>query len=655
MRGSHTTLAVLGLLCLTAGLSLAHPGRAYAQIQTLPNSVTLLADPAVSTNPVPTAQTFTITQAGSYTITLTDLLNPQALAALSVAVATPSALIVQLSTSSGSPSVSKTLTLQAGTYTEQVLATAAAGAGGAFGNFSVQVSDSSNDPIPVTPVGGTTSSPAFVGVVASPSTPVNGQSVLDTQFTVTDAGPYQLTLADLNFPAALQPSSFSIALWNLSNSSTLLLNEPNVAAATYSIDSGAVLPAGTYEVVIAAQADTTQSTPAGLYSLSIHGGSSGSSTPLATTEPVGSLPAPTTVMIPSNESLTFTLTDLKTPAQLSSLQGILVEGATLLQPASPAGTYSTSSTTAGTAQLYIQAQPNAGAGQGSFAAMISAGSGTLLDIAQPVIGSSQYGYGFKTTLSSAGSYQLNLHDFQVPQPFVSVTAAVEQAGNLLGTASLCSPPGNNCGDSAGSPTGASAPVALQPQAGALNVIVFATPAAQTVLAPTGGGLFGLQLTSTGSATPVYQVTQGVGASFSAQAASVTASGQYTVNLVDLGFPIGFQALDLIVTQGQQIVGQIAGAGSFQFSATAGTYTLNVLARTGKESNGNAAYYGLYGLQMTGPASSDGGGNGSGGTGSTSSKGGGGALSPTAVLVLSLALLWILRRRRANSAECRGRT
>ncbi len=115
----------LGTLCLIAWTI-------TTSATPLVDTVQLVSGSAVSAAAVPATQTFSISQAGSYTVTLTDLQLPVALASLNLAIVNSTSAVTTLT----APGTQK-VTLAAGTYTAQVLATAASGAVG--GTFSIQV------------------------------------------------------------------------------------------------------------------------------------------------------------------------------------------------------------------------------------------------------------------------------------------------------------------------------------------------------------------------------------------------------------------------------------------------------------------------------------------------------------------------------------
>src|ERR1700723_3214332 len=226
-------IAAVGALCLL--------GLTSARATALVDSVQLVADSAGGANPIPPAQTFTITQAGSYTVTLTDLQLPAPLASLSVAIATSTAVAMTLSAAG-----TQTVMLQAGTYTAQALALAASGALG--GTFSVQI----------TPAAGGTPVWQYEDAVGAASPPPStGQAVLSTTFSVASAGTYQLTVADLAFPVAL--SSLQLIVLNHCGTTPGCVTAPiaPTPSAGPALSEPLVLAAGTYDLFVVAAADTT--------------------------------------------------------------------------------------------------------------------------------------------------------------------------------------------------------------------------------------------------------------------------------------------------------------------------------------------------------------------------------------------------------------
>lgn len=536
MRGRRGWQAAAAALCLLVSVA--------ARSAPLLDSIQLVADAAVAGNVMPPAQTFSITEAGTYTVTLTDLRSPAALSSLELAIVTSAQSILTLSSAG-----SRSITLGPGTYTAQILATAATGALG--GAFSVVVTPSAGGQ-PVWQY-----DDAVGPVNPAPST---GQAVFKDEFSITDAGTYQLNVTDQAFPSAL--SSLSIVVVNDCGTvvgCVVAPVSPTPLTGT-SLSTPLVLAAGRYDVFVVASADTNSAVPAGLYSVQL---SSPSGTLVyGTAVPVGVLPSAIPLTL-TGAPATLQLTDLATPAALASIQAIVLESGAVLQRAPAAGSYALPGQ-AGTAQLFVQASP--GGTQGAFEAYVTAQGLTLLDVAQPVVSTGGDAYAFPVSLASAGAYQIGVYDFQIPAAFGSLTAVAAQQGSVLATA-----------------TGTAS---LDAAAGPLSVLVFPT----LVNPVSGGGLFSVQLMSTASGATLLQTTQGVGRQFQSVSVPIKADGNYQVALADLAFPAAFSDLNVIITRGDSVVGQIAGSGTAGFAATEGTYVLNVLA-----SVGSAVDYGLYGL------------------------------------------------------------
>jgi len=139
------------------------------------------------------SDTFTVTTAGSYTVTLTDMQLPQALTTLTLAITLQGALLTDptFGTTSGTPVATATLALQPGTY--QIFAGGEAGGSVNAGLYGVNVSLAG---------GGTT--------VYSNTIPVG--SVTSVGAPALTAATYTLTFSDLAFPSALSQAAAAVTL-----------------------------------------------------------------------------------------------------------------------------------------------------------------------------------------------------------------------------------------------------------------------------------------------------------------------------------------------------------------------------------------------------------------------------------------------------------
>jgi hypothetical protein len=637
----------------------------------LVDTVQLVSSSAAAANAAPPAQTFTVSQAGSYSVTLDDLQLPVGLASLNLAIVNSTTAAVIL-TAAGAQT-GTTVSLAVGTYTVQVLATAASGAVG--GTFSVQVA----------PAGGGAAVFQYEDTVGPAATaPNTGQSGVATQFSVSSAGTYQLTATDLAFPVVL--TSLSVGVFVHCGTTPGCTPTPvytTTAGSAPPFSASLSLVAGTYDLFMVAKADPTALQ--GLFSVQIAGGGA---TLYGTTQAVGNLSAPASIAIPAAGPVSLKLADLAVPAGLASLKAIVAQNGSVLDQVASAG--SSSFTAAqGAAQLYVAATPGGG-GQGAYEAWLTSGAQTLADIAQPVLSTSSFGYAFSTTLATGGVYQVSVNDFQKPVPLGSLMAITAQQGTVLGSTQ------SNANFNAA--------------AGQLNIVAF-----PTVASSTSEGLFSVTIAGPGSSATAYQTTQGVGALFSSQTVTVPSGGSYDLTLTDFAFPAGFSNLALIATSGNTVAGSIFNTGQLQLSLTSGTYVLSVLAQVGPSAN-----YGLYGLNLapappaptvtfTASASSVASGQsatltwsstdatsctasgawngalttagsqstgaltesssftltcaGGGGTATATVKvavstaatgggksGGGGALSPAALLTLVVLLVWISRRRMGHTSQ-----
>jgi hypothetical protein len=539
---------IAAFAALTSAWTVSHAAGA------LVDQVTLVKDASVANVPLPTdskgnsAVTFSVAQSGTYTITVTDLAQPAALGSLDVSVATSTGSVAKF------PSVgSQSIPLSANTtYTVQPLASAAAGEPGGTLSVSATLQGAAQ--------------PVWqdAWVVSAAGAPQPGESVYSAQFSTAAANDtYTLTLSDFAFPTALQ--SILVEVFDAAG---------NAVAGPYNSFGSfplAGLQTGTtyYLYEVACTAAGCAQAGSGLFGVQVSGASVGSV--YANTEPVGNLPAAQTIPVTTAGTVSLQLNDLAWPAALQSLQFLVAQGASSLQPSAP-GTYSAAP---GSLQLYVVATPGAG-GTGAYAEYATENGTTLIDTALPVVDSSHFGYAFAAFTPNkpvaAGSLQLQINDYAVPSAFSSLTARAVQAGASV-PSSTVSGSGNSSNFSA--------------QAGALTLLAF--PGLQ----PGQNGLFGAVVVNAGSGQTLFNVTQGVGALFSSQSVPISAAGHYTITATDLGFPASFSNLLVIVTSGQSAVGQVFTSGKTSFAVnTAGTYVINVLSQVG-----NGVHYGEYGIQL----------------------------------------------------------
>lgn len=498
---------------------------------------------AAPTTGVPQEYTFSVTAAGNYTVTLTDLgaaLSPSApLASVKLAVSGSDVLV-------GSPLVGPgalNVNLPAsGTYELHVIGMPGPVLGS--GPFGIQVTK------------GATQIAAFQGILALPSQgPPSGEAVLDNSFAVSNSGTYTVTLADLQLPQSLTTLTLLLVA---QGSATPVVTLPNSG----SLQATVALTAGvTYDIFAVGQANATAA--AGLYS-AVVGPSGGGAPVFSQVVPVGNTALVGSPVLTAGND-TFSLTDLGYPAPLSQAGAVLTLSGQVVAHAAGSQPFVA---TAGTYEVFaVGIAATAAPGAGSYAVQVLPSSGPALFGAARAVtaaGSTLSPYSFDTTISTSGTYAVSLTDFQFPAVLSSLSLAAVQGGALLGT------PISSAGD-----------FNVNAAAGPLALIVFAGAGA-------AGGLFGIDVTpNAGSA--VFDVTQGVGALFTTQQISVTSAGSYSVTATDLGFPASFASYDTIVTQGTSHLGSIFGGGTFNFAATPGNYFVNFIAQpTGSDQAGTYA-------------------------------------------------------------------
>lgn len=501
---------------------------------------------AASTTGVPVEHEFTITTAGAYQVTLTDLgaaFNPPApLASLKLAVTSNGALVGTPLTGAGT--LQFNATTAGGTY--QLHVVGAPGSVAGSGPIGIQV--------------GTSSSPASIATysdniaLAQQALP-SSEAIINDSFTVANGGSFVVTLTDLAVPQSL--GTLTLALTPEGGAPIQILPDPNNSGAmqaTVNLQSGT-----TYQ--IAAVGKATSIASAGLFSAAVT--PSGGGTPIyGMTVPIGGTVAVGSPTLTAGNH-TLTLADLKYPAALAQFGATVTQNGQSVAQLSGAGSQSFTAT-AGTYQVFGVATPQTNApAAGSYTLQVAPqGGAPELAIARAVTpsGGTLSAYSFDTNIASsaAGSVVVGLQNFPFPVSLVSVSLAAVQNGVLLGTPLTA--PGN------------------------LTVTTAAGPITFLVLAqadPVQGGLFDVNLTPSGATAPSFDVAQGVtgtSKAFISRKFTVTGAGNYDVVASDLGFPSPFANFAVMVTQGSNNVGSIFSTDKLTINATPGDYFINVLAQ-----------------------------------------------------------------------------
>jgi plastocyanin len=497
----------------------------------------------------PSTFSFTATATEALTLTLTDFQTPAAFTSLQVAVTQNDTLVGSAVVDSSHMASMAIAAVAGNVYVLNVIGTPDTTQG--YGSFGACVTRNSD-----TTPGQCVAPYSFSGNLETPSTPSNnGVSTLDTSFTATSTGTYQVTLTDDAFPVALQ-----------SVSATLFNGATQVGGI---IGSGAPTPATltggtTYSLLVAAQAAAAPQ--AGLYGVHITDPSG--AVVFDRTLPVGSLGASTVVNNTSAQALTLSLMDFAYPAPLASLQAAVTSGGlAALGELNAPGTLPNVMAPEGRLEIWQYA--SAGASPGVYSLSLASATANLLSTTQvvnPGGNASSGSFAFVVNLPAAGTYNLSVSDFSFPVPFQSLSSTIAQNGAPLTV------------DSTGNFTVTAAGPAV--------VLVNATAPSS------GGGIFAVTVDTTGASPQILlDQTQAVGGVFNTQVLTYGASGNYVVTLNDLGFPTLFQNLAVVVSQGNVVLGKIYGNGSFPIMATPGQYVLTFIATPGAQN------YGLYSINI----------------------------------------------------------
>ncbi len=553
--------AIHGLLLSIAAL--AATSTAFAQtalVNDVHTVTTSTAAPAVEHD-------FTITSAGTYTVTLTDLgaaLTPSApLASVEMAITQGNAIVGAPKILTGTGSITLNVTAS-GTYILHVIGTPGS---------SIESGPIEED---VTASGGTKLYSFIDTIQNPPQQQSNSTATLDSTFTAPATGTYTVALTDLQFPAALQTALLLLAD-NTTGQGTPLSGTGSAQVTLNAGDNCALLVIG----------QESSSAAGGLLSVSLTppaGTGAFFSTKVMPIGGVSVLQSSATtngVLNLGAGSTTITINDLQFPQALSAAGVAVIDGngqpvtGTVASPSYPTITSSSTTHTAGASftanagsyHVFGYGTPSTAAQVGSYAVTLTQGTTSVFDdaLAVSATGSPLQPYTFNANVTAAGAYHLTLTDFQFPASLSAVEFAAEQNGALLATPAMA----------AGSLT-------VSPVKGPVALIAFAQ-------ATGTGGLFGLDMSSTSGATAAFDTTQGVGAGFKMIPLTVSATQTLGVTATDIVFPSSLATLEAAVTTGTTVEGKIVAGGSsgstapisgtFSFSASPGTtYFVNVLAQ-----------------------------------------------------------------------------
>ena len=378
-----------------------------------------LAYPPSSTGSGNTAgvvnDTFTVSTADNFQLSLSDLQLPQALGQLTMAIAVQGGSIVTnslLATAPGTPTVTSTVALQPGTYR-----IVAAGQGGAVnaGLYSVTLTSGSG-----------------AGTIAYSNTTSVGTVVSVGTVNLNAGGSYTLGLSDLSYP---QPLSALAAAVTHNGQIAAELTATGTSQPFASV-SGAyqVFALATAAPAVAAAGSVPAVPAAGSYTLALSPQSGAPALSTARAVTVGGATDPTPYSFDTNVTTAgvyaFNLGDFAFPTLFVSIGAIAVQsGALLGQPLKLAGTENLT-VAAGPVTLLVFAQPGT--------------SGSLFDVnltasgASPVFDQTQ-GVGQLFTaqqvaVTTAGAYAVNVADVGFPVPLKTFAVIVTQGTTQLGSA-----------------------------------------------------------------------------------------------------------------------------------------------------------------------------------------------------------------------------
>ena len=216
---------------------------------------------------------------------------------------------------------------------------------------------------------------------------------------------------------------------------------------------------------------------------------------------------------------------------------------------------------AGEHSLHVVGVPDAAARVGAATVAVADGVGaSLIELAStfeiPDVASGPANYQVDFDITAAGSYELVVEDFALPETFSNFDVILVRLDDL----SVLPPT-----------TAGNATSFTFTQAGTYQLTVSATLSAST-----DGGLYGINLSNTGTAATILSEARIVGVLPEPAAVEFPASADYSVVLADFAFPAALADLRIaVVADGRLLAG--GGAGSQAFTAPAGAADVYVNA------------------------------------------------------------------------------
>ena len=555
---------------LPAILALVASGGVIAQTplaMTVHTVTALTQPPAVEHN-------FTVTNAGSVSVTLTDLgskltspLTPAPLAYVAMAVTQGASVVGTPVTAPGTP-ITFSATAST-TYTIHVVGLPGTNVGS--GPIEEDVNDANGNRIytSIDTLSAPSQQPSQVGLLADKLTVPNG-----------GGGSYTVALNDLQFPAALQAAALLLIDTTTGNAVAQVTSGSPQVAALNTTDSYQLIA---YGVEASGQTGglfgvaVTPATGPAIYNKLV---TVGAVTLLQTS--VSGTPASSFTLGASGATLQ--LSNLPFPTvPLTSVGAALVDATTQTVPASvtATGTQNVNApSTTDSYEVYAYAVPDSTAKWGSYSVSVQQGTAFPFLEAQAVsaAGSSIQAFTFDIPIAAAGSYTFTLTDFKFPAALAANGAALGavQNGSVIGSI-------NAAGNFSASPS-----------QGVVTLLAYGE-------AGSSPGLMGIDLSPAAGGAAVFDVTEGIGTGFSSTSFTATSAQSVQADVADLSFPAALANLDLAVTSGTKLIGQISSAGSsgnFPFTTTANTtYNVNVLAQPATPTNSQQAAAGTYAMSV----------------------------------------------------------
>ena len=335
--------------------------------------------------------------------------------------------------------------------------------------------------------------------------------------TLPTTGDYTVTLTDHAAPVALN-TLFGVLLSTAPGASTI-----PISAGTSTLSG---LAAGSYRLTLIGISDALAR--AGLFGIKIAPVGGGQAV-IDSTVPIGAWvkTSGTDRNNGSTQPLTLTVTDLATPAALSTLQAVVTVGAAKLGAAGN-GAPATFSAPAGLVSLWQLPVPVA-LSAGTYRLSLAPASGTALYAeTQTITAAGSNLYSYTIAVAAGGSYVLSLADLQFPNRLTTLTYELYQGSVKIA--------------SGAAPGGSGALPAVTLAAGTAQLFAHAVPDAAL------NGAFVASLAPAAGGTALFVRTVIVGPNLVSVPFSVSSAGAFDVALTDLGWPAKFHTWNGLISK-----------------------------------------------------------------------------------------------------------